>query len=204
MQPAIIKKHWGGAFLDNKHRMKIILGLSGEIASGKGTVSKYIIEKYQGSSHRFSTMLRDIANRMHLEESRENLQKISTIFRQNFHDDILSEVIANDVKGDPHEVVAIDGVRRLADIAYLTKLPEFKLVYIEANIEKRYERITKRGENIDDVKKTFEEFRKDHEREAELQIKELKNHSDFILDNNGSFEDLYKQIDKIIEKNAPI
>ncbi|MDD3487597.1 MAG: AAA family ATPase [Candidatus Moranbacteria bacterium] len=180
--------------------MKIVLGLAGEIASGKGTVARYIIEKHQGNSHRFSTMLRDIAKRMHLEESRENLQKISTIFRQNFHDDILSEVIAGDVKEDGHKIISIDGVRRLADIAYLTKLPEFKLVYIDADMDKRYERIIKRGENSDDTQKTFEEFKRDHEKEAELQIRELKNQADFVVDNNGNFESLYGQIDQIIEK----
>jgi dephospho-CoA kinase len=178
--------------------MKIILGLAGEIASGKGTAAKYICEKHFGSAHRFSTSLRDVAHRMHLEENRENLQRISTIFRENFFDDILSSVIAEDVKDDKNEKIAIDGVRRMADIAYLKKLPEFKLVYIEADIQKRYERIIQRGENSDDAKKTFEEFEKDHKREAEQQIKELKKHSDFVIDNNGSFEELYDQIDKII------
>ena len=179
---------------------RIILGLTGEIASGKGTTAKYICEKHGGSSHRFSTMLRDIANRMYLEESRENLQKISTIFRENFFGDILSSVIAKDVENDKHEVIAIDGVRRLADIEYLKKLPGFKLVYIEADMKKRYERITARGENTDDTTKTFEDFKKDHEREAELQIKDLKNHADFVINNNGSLEDLYKQVDEIIKK----
>jgi len=177
---------------------KIILGLAGEIASGKGTVAKYICEKYEGSSHRFSTMLRDVAKRMYLPENRENLQKISTIFRENFFDDILSSVIARDVENDSHEIIAIDGVRRLADIAYLQKLAGFKLIYIDADIKKRFERITKRGENSDDNGKTLEEFKKDHEREAELQIKDLKNKADFVVDNNGTFEELYAQIDKII------
>lgn len=177
---------------------KIILGLAGEIVSGKGTTAKYICEKHGGNSHRFSTMLRDVANRMYLPESRENLQKISTIFRENFFDDILSSVIARDVENDKHKIIAIDGVRRLADIEYLKKLAGFKLVYIEADMEKRYERIIKRGENSDDLKKTFAEFQKDHEREAELQIKDLKNHADFVIDNNKSLEDLYKQINNLI------
>lgn len=184
--------------------MKIVLGLAGEIASGKGTTAQYIIDKYNGSSHRFSTMLRDVARRMYLEENRENLQKLSTIFRQNFHDDLLSMVIAKDVENDKHEIIAIDGVRRLADISYLKKIDGFKLVYIEADIKKRFDRITKRGENTDDTKKTFEEFEKDHQREAELQIKELKNHADYVIDNNGNFDDLYRKIDKIIEKHASI
>lgn len=178
---------------------KIILGIAGEIASGKGTTAKYICEKYNGNSHRFSTALRDVARRMYLEENRENLQKISTIFRENFFGDILSSVIARDVENDENEIIAIDGVRRLADIEYLKKLPEFKLVYIETDIEKRFERITSRGENSDDNSKTFKEFKKDNEREAERQIKDLKNHADFVIDNNGNFEDLYNQIDKIIK-----
>jgi dephospho-CoA kinase len=179
--------------------MKLILGITGEIASGKGTVAKYICEKHGGNAHRFSTALRDVARRMYLPESRENLQKISTIFRGNFFDDILSAVIAKDVENDKCEIIAIDGVRRMADISYLKKLAGFKLIYIEAEIEKRYERITKRGENVDDNSKTFEDFEKDHKREAELQIRDLEKQSDFIVNNNGSFEGLYKQIDDIIK-----
>lgn len=178
---------------------KIILGLAGEIASGKGTVAKYICEKHGGASHRFSTMLRDVAKRMYLEENRENLQKISTIFRQNFFDDILSSVIAKDVENDEHKIIAIDGVRRMADIAYLKKLPNFRLVYINTSLEKSFERITKRNENSDDGSKTFEEFKKDHEREAELQIRNLENKADFVVDNDGNFGELYSQIDKIIK-----
>lgn len=178
--------------------MKIILGLAGEMTSGKGTIAKYIVDEYHGSSYRFSDMLRDIACRMHLKENRENLQKISTLFRENFQDNILSSVIAKDVENDSHEIIAIDGVRRLADISDLTKLNNFKLVYIETPIEKCFERITKRGENIDDAKKTFKEFKKDHEEEAESKIRELKEHADYVIDNSGNFEDLYKKIDKII------
>ncbi len=179
---------------------KIILGLAGEIASGKGTSAKYIVDKYQGGAHRFSTALRDVAKRMYLEEKRENLQKLSTIFRDNFFSDILSAVIAKDVENDVHSVVAIDGVRRMDDISYLQKIPGFKLVYIDTDMEKAYERITRRGENTDDATKTFEEFKNDHEREAERQIKDLKNKADFIINNDNDLEDLYLQIDEIINK----
>lgn len=178
---------------------KIILGIAGEIASGKGTTAKYLIERYGASTHRFSTSLRDVARRMYLDESRENLQKISTMMRENFSDDVLSMVIYRDVANDNTQVVAIDGVRRMADIEFLKKLLEFKLVYIDADMKNRYSRIVKRGENVDDNAKTFEEFEKDHEREAELQIKDLKNEADFVIDNNGSLEQLYAQIDRIIQ-----
>lgn len=179
--------------------MKIILGIAGEIAGGKGALANHIKEKYNGSVHRFSSVLRDVAKRMHLEENRSNLQKISTIFRENFSSNILSEVVYHDVMEDEHEIIVIDGVRRIDDIEYLKKLPEFKLVYIEAEMEIRYERLIKRRENSDDAEKTFEEFKADHEREAELQIKDLKNYADFNINNDGTFLEFYHQIDSIID-----
>ena len=178
---------------------KIILGIAGEMASGKGTSAKYLVEKYGASSYRFSTAIRDVAKRMHLEESRENLQKISTIFRENFDDNILSRVIYEDVKKDKNNIIVIDGVRRMADISFLKRLKEFKLIYVDAEMKVRYERIIKRGENSDDNNKTFEEFKKDHQREAEMQIGSLKKEADVIIDNNGTFEELYRQLDNLVK-----
>lgn len=179
---------------------KIILGLAAELAGGKGTVAKYVTEKYSGSSHRFSTMLRDILSRIYLPDSRENMQKLSTILRQNFGEDALARVIAEDVKKDAHEIIAVDGVRRPADIKYLKEIPGFKLVYIEANIENRFERIKKRGENPDDATKTLEQFKKDQQGEADAQIRNMKEHADYIINNNETFEELYKQVSEVINK----
>jgi dephospho-CoA kinase len=180
---------------------KLILGFTGEIASGKGTASKYVMEKYGAPSYRFSTMLRDVLKRLYLEPSRENMQNISTVLRQNFGEDLMAKVIFHDAKDSTDEIVVIDGIRRLADITYLKELPSFKLVYVEANLEKRYERITKRGENPDDNSKTIEQFKKDHEAETELQITGLKEYANYVIDNNEGLEFLYNQVDKIISEN---
>lgn len=179
---------------------KIIIGFAGELACGKGTATKYVVEKYKGESFRFSTMLRDILDRLYLEQTRENMQILSTALRHNFNEDLFAKVIREDVKASKMDVVAVDGSRRLADIKYLKEIKGFKFVYIETDIRRRYERIIKRSENNDDKQKTFEQFEKDHQQEAELQIKDLKNYADFVIDNNRTFEDLYAQIDKIINK----
>lgn len=181
---------------------KIILGFTGEMACGKGTAAKYVVQKYGAESFRFSTMLRDVLSRLCLEQSRENLQVLSTILRQNFNEELFAKVIAEDVKKNTGDIIVIDGIRRLADIKYLEQLPEFKMAYIETDIRKCYERIVKRKENSDDAKKTFEEFKEDHKGESELQIKDLKNHADFLINNDGSFEDLYNQIDKILNEDT--
>lgn len=177
---------------------KIIIGLMGEIASGKGTAAKYLTEKYGAKSYKFSNFLRDILDRLHLEQSRDNMQKLSTALRQNFGQTLFSTVTATDMQKDPAQIIVLDGIRRLADLEALKKLSSFKLVYIEADIKKCYERIVNRGENADDTGKTFEEFEKDHERESELEIKNLKDHADVVIDNNGSVDEFYSQLDKLI------
>jgi dephospho-CoA kinase len=179
---------------------KIILGLCGEIASGKGTAVKYLEKKYGATSHRFSTSLRDILKRLYLEINRKNMQKVSLVLREGFGQNLLAKVITEDVKNDKNKIIIVDGVRRPADIEYLTKLPEFKLIYITADIKIRHERIVQRGENEDDKNKTFKQFEKDHEAETELLIPEIGKTAEIKIDNNGNYEELCAQIDKIIGK----
>lgn len=180
---------------------KLILGISGEMGSGKGTIAKHVIEQHKGNAHRFSTILRDVLDRVYVEQSRENISIISTVLRKNFGEDILAKAMYHDAENDQHDLVVVDGVRRMADISYLKELPHFKLIYLEADMQKRYERIVKRAENTDDKTKTFEDFKKDHELETELQIRDLKNYANNILNNDGTYADLYMQIDEIITEN---
>lgn len=177
---------------------KLILGFAGEMASGKGTATKHVVEKYGAASQRFSTMLRDILDRLYLLHVRENMSSLSTILRHNFGEDVLAKVIAKDVERDEHDYIVIDGVRRIEDIKYLRQLPHFRFVYIEADMRKRYDRIVVRRENPDDSKKTFEQFQKEHELETETQIRGLKVNADFVIDNDGNLDGLYAQIDNII------
>ena len=177
---------------------KIIIGLAGEMASGKGTVAQYLATEKKASTHRFSTMLRDVLDRLHLEQSRDHMQKLSFIVRETYGQDALAHVMAEDVKKDTAEVIVVDGVRRMDDIVFLKQIPEFKLVYIDVNIETRYERIIKRSENPDDQNKTFEQFVAESKADAELQIAGLKEYADVVIDNNGDIESLYAQIDILL------
>ncbi len=179
---------------------KVVFGFAGEISSGKGTASAYLKDRHKASVYTFSGPLRDIADRIHQPQTRENLQKLSTMLREGFFDNLLSEIIYKDILQDDNQIISIDGVRRPADIEYLKKIDGFRLVYIEADLEKRFERIKNRQQNVDDQGKTFEEFKRDHEREAERKIKSLKEKADFVLENNGSFEDFYRQLEEMLKK----
>jgi len=177
---------------------KIILGLTGEICAGKGTIVKYLTEKHNATSYRFSTMLRDLLNRLYLPVARENMQYISTAIRQFFGEDIMAKVIAEDVKNDKNIIIVVDGVRRIPDIKYLREIDGFKLVRIIADPKTRYQRLILRKENPGDENKTYEQFLEDHKKEADSQVPIVMAQADLEINNNGSLEDLYKQIDQIV------
>ena len=144
--------------------------------------------------------MRDILKRINVEMSRTNLSAVSLCLRQTFGEDLFAKVIANDAKNANSEIVVVDGVRRLADIAHLSKIEGFHLIAIEADSKIRHERLVKRGENVGESEKTYEQFMADHQTETELTIPEVMAKADLRINNDGSFEDLYRQIDELVAK----
>jgi dephospho-CoA kinase len=178
---------------------KIILGFVGDLASGKGTICQYLKEKHSVTSYRFSTMLRDMLDRIYIEKSRENLQDLSTFLRSRYGQDIMSKVIVKDVLNDKKETVAVEGIRRPTDITYLKELEGFHLIYITAEPNIRWQRMVLRKENPDEAEKTFEQFLKDEQAEADMLIKELGKQAEYTLTNNGTKEEFYLNMESILK-----
>ena len=181
---------------------KIIIGLAGEMSSGKTTVAQYILEKNKGVSYRFSAPLTDIAERAHIENTRTNLQKLSTMLRKGFGEDLLAKILFNDVQKDDSSVIIVDGVRRKEDMVYLDTLPEFVLLFVEAPLKERYLRLIGRNEKADDTTKSFEEFSKEQNQESETEIVGLKKNAHTVIDNGGDLEALYFQVDNFLKNYA--
>lgn len=177
---------------------KIILGFSGLLSSGKGTAAKYLAKQHGASTYRFSTMLRDTLDRYYLPHTRDSLIKVSEFMRETFGEDILAKTMASDVEKDTNKLIVVEGIRRMADIEYLQKLPGFVLVEIFGEPELRYERLIQRGENSDDNTKTYEQFLEDHKRSTEVSILDVVKHATVKVNNNGSLQDLHDQLDKLV------
>lgn len=183
--------------MENK---RLIIGLVGQIACGKGAAKKYLINQFGASDYRFSTILRDVLARLHTKISRENIQTISTCLRQTFGEDLLANAMAEDIKNDEHRMIVIDGIRRLTDIQHLKEVPGFVLVSIDADEKVRYDRMKLRNENEGDDKKSFEDFQADQQKESEAQIPDAMKHADYHIDNNDGFDALEKQVNEIVAK----
>ncbi|MEI6596953.1 MAG: AAA family ATPase [bacterium] len=139
----------------------IIIGLVGEIASGKGAVVNYLEKKYQASSYRYSKIIRDILNRIDQDQTRENMALISGFLRKNFGQDILSKIMIKDIKRDKNKLIVFDGIRRVPDLKYFKNMSGFILIKIVGNQKIRYKRFIKRNENPGDNKKTYNQFLND-------------------------------------------
>jgi dephospho-CoA kinase len=185
--------------MNRKSDKKYIIGLSGEMGSGKGTIAHYLVDRYGFISLRMSDMLRDIVQRLHISETRENISKVSKMVRDTFGQDVMSHVIAEDARTSQESIV-VDGIRRREDIEHLRALDNFFLVYIEVDERIRYERLVARGENRGDSSKTFKEFQEEQNMEADRRVKELRDVSKYTLNNNGDITNLYVQMDDIIKK----
>jgi dephospho-CoA kinase len=180
--------------------MALVLGFVGPIASGKDAAVDYIKQKTQAEVFGFSDVLKEILALMYLTPDRDHLTKLSEIVRDAFGDDVLAKTILAKVNDAKSAVVGVEGIRRWADIETLSQNPNFHLISIEVDPKIRYERITKRTEKPDDKGKTWEEFLADNQKSTELAIQDVAAKAEFHVDNGGTMENLYKQLDEILEK----
>lgn len=179
---------------------KIVLGLAGQIASGKDTVANYIVEKHGGVSLSFSRPLRDILNIACLPINRINMSWLAQTLIDRFGGDTISNIIGKEIESSDKQIFILPNIRREDDAAYFKDWPGYILVGIETDDRVCYERLIKRGQNEDDKVKTWEEYQKDRQLSTEVEIEGLIKKASIKINNNGTLEELYTQVDKIIEK----
>lgn len=178
--------------------MKTIIGLAGLMASGKGTVAAYLASRHGATTFRFSDPFREALETFDLEVSRENMQRLSTLMRQHFGENVLARAVAKKARLAPDGLVVVDGVRRLTDIESLVELPEFHLVAIAADQRLRYERCVRRDENASDAAMSFEQFCERGQAEAEVQIPAVMAQAQLTIHNDGTVEELYGRVEDAI------
>ena len=195
---------------------KLVVGVTGEISSGKGTVASLLLEWYPNvKTFRYSDSLREFYAWLrndfipvgigmtfaNTDATTTQLQQLSTAIRKIFGENSLERAIMVSVKHalSMDKFVVVEGIRRLVDIEVL-RLDEsvnFKLVYVDALPSTRYRRHVLRNEKPGDAELTLGEFLHLSNAEAEDQIRLLMPHADFVLLNNGTrteFEEMLRSV----------
>lgn len=177
---------------------KLIIGLVGRQGSGKGTVAKILQERYGAEIFRFSAILNDILKRLALDQSRDNLIKLSESLRHTYGDDVLAYAIERDAATSSADVVVVDGIRRIGDVTALKPLPHFKLVEISALAQVRFDRMKGRGEKTGERGMSWEEFTEQELAPTETSIPSVAAHAWKAIDNGGTTDNLIDTLDEMM------
>lgn len=175
-------------------KQSLVLGIVGHKGSGKGTIAQYLAEHHAAAHFKFSDPLTDTLKRLHLPITRDGQIRLALSFREHFGEDILGKVIMLDVDRAPQSMIAVDGIRYWDEVKLLRTLPFFRLIHVDADVRKRYERTLIRGEKANESEYSFEDFVTEHQRPTEVTIGEIAKSADVHLNNDGDFEALYRQL----------
>lgn len=180
----------------------MIIGLTGTNGSGKDTIADYLKEK-GFTFYSLSEGIRDSLRAQGKECSRENCIAEGNRLRTEFGPGALGIRVAEKIQKNNEENVAVVSVRNVKEIEAIKALPSCIMVFVDAPIEDRFARISKRGEERD--QETFEEFKRKEEIEMQgtdahvQQLGMCKAAADVVIMNDGTLEDLYQKVDGLIK-----
>lgn len=184
--------------------MKIIIGITGTIGAGKGTVSEYLVK--QGFKH-FSAR-EDVINKelltRGLEINRDNMVAVANDLRVKHGPSYVAERLFEMAEQSNANCV-LESLRTEGEIISLRKKGEFYLFAIDAKQKTRYERVQiRKNSQSDDV--GFEKFKSQEKTEmtsndpTKQNLQRCIEIADYIIENNDSIETLYEKVDEILNK----
>lgn len=182
----------------NPETLSLIIGLVGRQGSGKGTTAKILVERYGATTVRYSDLLREILDILAIDVTRENLVELSETLRATFGEDIFAYAVDHRIRKTGAQLVVVDGIRRVDDIAALESLPHFRLVEVTASARQRFDRMKMRGEKMRERDMTWDEFVMEEIAPTENSISTIASRAWKSIDNAGSVEELTRQVDAVM------
>ncbi|WP_299831709.1 adenylate kinase [uncultured Metabacillus sp.] len=165
------------------------IALIAKMRSGKDTVADYLCEQYGFDKYAFGDELKRYYHELFGEteaKPREGYQWFGQTLRQRDRDIWVRKCFENIDKFDPIHIVVSD--LRQPNEYKKCKAEGYTIVKIECDDELRVKRIMQKNDqfNMSNLK---------HDTEMHID----KFNYDYMINNNGSLEDLYKQVDSLIQ-----
>lgn len=176
----------------------LVIAFVGKKCSGKDEGASYL-----GSKHDFTYLdytkdvITPILQKQGKEITRDNIIELVGSLRKEKGIDVLTAMISEKISGN----TAISGLRFKEEAFYMRKRfgSNFKLVKVEAGDKMRWQRCISRGTK-GEGKNTFKEFMEREGLPTEKVIPETMELADFSIDNSGTKEEFYMQIDSLLKR----
>lgn len=182
----------------------MIIGITGTLGAGKGTVVEYL--KSKGFKH-FAvsdTFLAGEARKRGLEPDRITRRNIANEYRALGPTKLMEAVYEMARPSiEAGENVIIEPQHTAGEVAFIQSKGGVEFA-VDADLEVRYGRIQKRGSEKDNV--TFEQFKQEQEFEMSQADPNMNNlgaaiaKADYHLTNNGTQEELFAQVEVALGK----
>lgn len=180
----------------------VIIGITGTLGAGKGTIVEYLQTK--GFKHySVRAYITQELERRGLPINRDNMVAVGNDLREKNSPSYIVEQLFEGAKKEGGDCV-IESIRTPGEADALKNRGEFYLLAVDATPRTRYDRIVKRQSATDSV--SLEEFIVAEQREMgstdpnKQNIGKCMGMADFLFENNGTFEELYKKIEEFLKK----
>lgn len=179
----------------------IIIGITGTLGAGKGTISDYLVKKknFQHFSVR-EFLIKEIEKRR-MPVSRDSMVFVANDLRKKFGGSYITETLYKEAFQSGKDTV-IESFRAPLEVEAMRNKDNFFLLAVDAKPRLRYKRNLKRGSVTDN--QTYKEFLNDEKREmtstdpAKQNLKKCIEMANYKLENNSTRTHLYTQINKIL------
>lgn len=180
----------------------ILIGITGTNGAGKGTVVEYLV-KEKGFKH-FSAgdlIMEEVVKRG-LPKNRDSMIVVGNDLRSTYGSGYIAEELIKRANLCGENAI-VESIRTAGEVDILIKTGGI-LLAIETEQKLRFERIKKRGSDKDNV--TWDEFVKQERTESESSdpnkqnLTVCRNLACSVINNNGTFTDLNKQINIFLKK----
>ncbi len=177
--------------------MRIVLGLTGPNAAGKGEVADYL-HTCGFALHSLSNIVREEAQARGLPPEREHLIAVGNDLRRNGGPSVLADRLIPRL-GDQD---VVDSIRNPAEVRAFRALPHFTLIGVAAATEVRFRRSLGRARPGDpDTLESFEarERQENSDDPNSQQLAATFEMSDRIVWNDSDLESLHRSLDRLLE-----
>ncbi len=181
---------------------KIVIGLVGPIASGKGTIVRILKDKGY-VAYSLSDRIREEIIMRDLPVTRKTLNTVSNELRETLGSDILAKRTAEIIEREMAQLVVVDAIRNPAEVNFLKKRFGAKIIGVVADQVKRFDFFIKRGTNTAGIA-SWEKFKALDDAEMaqqgayKQQVDGSLKLADIVIKNNGTIEKLREKVEEII------